>query len=126
MTTKEDFNRIFEIEDFVRKETHTLESIKVKCDEIIGNSAVKVTSFVLYPNDLRDSWFNVIVDGEKKSMWLFAIELLVGDEDFEDFLGWLHDFCSNFNVDEKPQHGCEIAYTYETVEWFDDEPEYIR
>lgn len=125
MTTKEDFKQIFEIEDFARKETHTLESIKVKCDEIIGNSAVKVTSFVFYPNDLRDSRFNVIVDGEKKSMWLFALESLVGDEDFEDFLGWLHDLCSNFNVDEERQHGCEVAYTYETVEWFDDEPEYI-
>lgn len=127
MTTKDDFKQIFEIEDSVRKETHTLESIEATgCEEPIGKN-VKVTGFVFYPNALKHSRFSVIVDEEKEgSLSLDALELLVEKEDFEDFLGWLHDLCSNFNVDEKPQHGCEVAYTYETVEWFDDEPEYIR
>jgi hypothetical protein len=141
MTTREDFNRIFEIEDSVRKETHTLESIEATgCEEPVGD--VVVTGFVFYPNALKNSRFSVIVD--KKNEWCFyknsprvkllegslsldALELLVDKEDFEDFLGLLHDVCSDFNVDdESPKIDGNAKYVYETVEWFNDEPEYIR
>jgi hypothetical protein len=128
MTTKEDFNRIFEIEDSVRKETHALESIEATgCEEPVGKN-VLVTGFVFYPNHLKHSRFSVIVDQEKEgSLSLDALELLVDKEDFEDFLGLLHDACSDFNVDDKkPNFGGEVKYVYDTVEWFDDEPEYIR
>ena len=128
MTTKEDFKQIFEIEDFARKETHTLESIEAtNCEEQIGKN-VLVTGFVFYPNHLKQSRFSVIVDEEKEgSLSLDALELLVDKEDFEDFLGLLHDACSDFNVDDKkPNFGGEVKYVYDTVEWFNDEPEYIR
>ena len=127
MTTKEDFNRIFEIEDSVRKETHTLESIEATCEEWIGKN-VLVTGFVFYPNHLKHSRFNVIVDQEKEgSLSLDALELMVDKEAFEDFLGLLHDACSDFNVDdESPKIDGNAKYVYETVEWFNDEPEYIR
>lgn len=127
MTTKEDFNRIFEIEDSVRKETHTLESIEATCEEWIGKN-VKVTGFVFYPNALKHSRFSVVVDKEKEgSLSLDALELLVNKEDFEDFLGLLHDVCSDFNMDdESPKIDGTAKYVYETVEWFNDEPEYIR
>lgn len=128
MTTKEDFKRIFEIEDFARKETHKLESIEAtNCEEQIGKNVV-VTGFVFYPNALKSSRFSVIVDGEKEgSLSLNALELLVEKEDFEDFLGLLLDACSDFSVDDKkPNFGGELKYIYDTVEWFNDEPEYIR
>ena len=127
MTTKEDFNRIFEIEDSVRKETHTLESFEATCEEWIGKN-VLVTGFVFYPNHLKHSRFNVIVDQEKEgSLSLDALELMVDKEDFEDFLGLLHDACSDFNVDDKsPKIDGTGKYVYETVEWFNDELEYIR
>lgn len=128
MTTKEDFKQIFEIEDFARKETHKLESIEAtNCEEQIGKNVV-VTGFVFYPNNLKSSRFSVIVDGEKEgSLSLNALELLVEKEDFEDFLGLLLDACSDFNVnDKKPKFGGEAKYVYDTVEWFNDEPEYIR
>jgi len=127
MTTKEDFKRIFEIEDFARKETHKLESIEAtNCEEQIGKNVV-VTGFVFYPNALKSSRFSVVVDKEKEgSLSLDALELLVEKEDFEDFLGLLLDVCSDFNVDdEKPNFGGEVKYRYDTVEWFNDEPEYI-
>lgn len=128
MTTKEDFKQIFEIEDFARKETHTLESIEATgCEEPIGKN-VLVTGFVFYPNNLKSSRFSVVVDEEKEgSLSLDALESLVDKEDFEDFLGLLHDACSDFNVDDKkPNFGGEVKYVYDTVEWFNDEPEYIR
>lgn len=128
MTTREDFKQIFEIEDFARKETHTLESIEAtNCEEQIGKNVV-VTGFVFYPNNLKNSRFSVIVDGEKEgSLSLNALELLVEKEDFEDFLGLLHDACSDFNVDDKsPKIDGKAKYIYDTVEWFNDEPEYIR
>lgn len=127
MTTKEDFKQIFEIEDFARKETHTLESIEATCEEWIGKN-VKVTGFVFYPNALKHSRFSVVVDKEKEgSLSLDALELLVDKEDFEDFLGLLHDVCSDFNVDdESPKIDGNAKYVYDTVEWFNDEPEYIR
>ena len=128
MTTRKDFNQIFEIEDSVRKETHTLESIEaIGCKEKIGKNVV-VTGFVFYPNNLKNSRFSVIVDGEKEgSLSLDALELLVEKEDFEDFLGLLLDACGDFNVnDEKPNFGGEVKYRYDTVKWFNDEPEYIR
>jgi hypothetical protein len=128
MTTREDFKQVFEIEDFARKETHTLESIEATgCEEQIGKN-VLVTGFVFYPNALKSSRFSVVVDQEKEgSLSLDALELLVDKEDFEDFLGLLHDACSDFNVDDKkPNFGGEVKYVYETVEWFNDEPEYIR
>lgn len=128
MTTRKDFNQIFEIENSVRKETHKLESIEAtNCEEQIGKNVV-VTGFVFYPNALKSSRFSVIVDGEKEgSLSLDALELLVEKEDFEDFLGLLLDACSDFNVDdEKPNFGGEVKYRYDTVEWFNDEPEYIR
>jgi hypothetical protein len=128
MTTKEDFKRIFEIEDSVRKETHTLESIEATgCKEQIGKNVV-VTGFVFYPNNLKHSRFSVVVDQKKEgSLSLDALELLVDKEDFEDFLGLLHDACSDFNVDdEKPKIDGTAKYVYETVEWFNDEPEYMR
>ena len=128
MTTREDFKQIFEIEDFARKETHTLESIEAtNCEEQIGKNVV-VTGFVFYPNSLKSSRFSVIVDGEKEgSLSLNALELLVEKEDFEDFLGLLHDACSDFNVnDKKPNFGGELTYIYNTVKWLHDEPEYIR
>lgn len=127
MTTKEDFKRIFEIEDFVRKETHTLESIEATgCKEPVGD--VVVTGFVFYPNALKNSRFSVIVDQEKEgSLSLDALELMVDKEDFEDFLGLLHDACSDFNVDdESPKIDGKAKYVYKTAEWFNDEPEYIR
>ena len=127
MTTREDFKQVFEIEDFARKETHTLESIEATgCEEPVGD--VVVTGFVFYPNALKHSRFNVIVDKEKEgSLSLDALESLVDKEDFEDFLGLLHDACSDFNVDDKkPNFGGEVKYVYETVEWFNDELEYIR
>ena len=131
MTTKEDFidfNQFFEIEDSVRKETHTLESIEAtNCEEQIGKNVV-VTGFVFYPNALKSSRFSVIVDGEKEgSLSLDALELLVEKEDFEDFLGLLLDACGDFNVnDKKLNFGGEVKYIYDTVEWFNDEPDYIR
>jgi hypothetical protein len=128
MTTKENFKQIFEIEDFARKETHTLESIEATgCEEPVGKN-VLVTGFVFYPNHLKHSRFSVVVNKEKEgSLSLDALELLVDKEDFEDFLGLLHDACSDFNVDDKkPNFGGEVKYVYETVEWFNDEPEYIR
>ena len=127
MTTREDFKRIFEIEDFARKETHTLESIEATgCEEPVGD--VVVTGFVFYPNALKHIRFSVIVDKEKEgSLSLDALELLVDKEDFEDFLGLLHDACSDFNVDdESPKIDGKAKYVYDTVEWFNDEPEYIR
>lgn len=128
MTTREDFKQIFEIEDSVRKETHTLESIEAtSCEEQIGKN-VLVTGFVFYPNVLKSSRFSVIVDEEKEgSLSLDALELLVEKEDFEDFLGLLLDACGDFNVnDKKPNFGGELKYRHDTVEWFNDEPEYIR
>ena len=128
MTTREDFKQIFEIEDFARKETHTLESIEAtNCEEQIGKNVV-VTGFVFYPNALKSSRFSVIVDGEKEgSLSLDALELLVEKEDFEDFLGLLLDACGDFNVnDKKLNFGGEVKYIYDTVEWFNDEPDYIR
>lgn len=131
MTTRKDFidfNQFFEIEDSVRKETHTLESIEAtNCEEQIGKNVV-VTGFVFYPNALKSSRFSVIVDGEKEgSLSLDALELLVEKEDFKNFLGLLHDACSDFNVDDKkPKFGGELKYIYDTVEWFNDEPDYIR
>lgn len=132
MTTREDFKQIFEIEDFARKETHTLESIEVtSCEEPVGKNVV-VTGFVFYHNDLKSSRFSVIVDGEKEgSLSLDALELLVEKEDFEDFLGLLLDACSDFlldayfdfNVDDKkPNFGGELTYIYNTVKWLHDEP----
>ena len=128
MTTREDFKQIFEIEDFARKETHKLESIEAtNCEEQIGKNVV-VTGFVFYPNNLKSSRFSVIVDGEKEgSLSLNALELLVEKEDFEDFLGLLLDACSDFNVDDEgPRINGTGKYIYDTVEWFNDEPEYIR
>lgn len=128
MTTREDFKQVFEIEDFARKETHTLESIEAtNCEEQIGKN-VLVTGFVFYPNNLKSSRFSVVVDEEKEgSLSLDALELLVDKEDFEDFLGLLHDACNDFNVDDKsPKIDGKAKYVYETVECFDDEPEYIR
>lgn len=122
-----DFNQFFEIEDSVRKETHTLKSIEATgCKEQIGKN-VLVTGFVFYPNALKNSRFSVIVDEKEGSLSLDALELLVEKEDFKDFLWLLHDACSDFNVnDEKPNFGGKVKYIYDTVEWFDDEPEYIR
>ena len=130
MTTRKDFidfNQFFEIEDSVRKETHTLESIEATgCKEQIGKN-VLVTGFVFYPNALKNSRFSVIVDEKEGSLSLDALELLVEKEDFKDFLWLLHDACSDFNVnDKKPNFGGEVKYIYDTVEWFNDEPEYIR
>lgn len=127
MTTREDFKQIFEIEDFARKETHTLEFIEATdCEEQIGKNVV-VTGFVFYPNALKNSRFSVIVDEKEGSLSLDALELLVEKEDFKDFLGLLHDACSDFNVDDKkPKFGGEVKYIYDTVEWFNDEPDYIR
>ena len=128
MTTKDDFKQIFEIENSVRKETHTLESIEATgCEEPVGKN-VLVTGFVFYPNALKHSRFSVVVDKEKEgSLSLDALESLVDKEDFEDFLGLLHDACSDFNVDDKkPNFGGEVKYVYDTVEWFNDEPEYMR
>ena len=94
MTTREDFKQVFEIEDFARKETHTLESIEATCCEETVGKNVLVTGFVFYPNNLKSSRFSVIVDEEKEgSLSLDALELLVDKEDFEDFLGLLHDAC---------------------------------
>ena len=130
MTTRKDFidfNQFFEIEDSVRKETHTLESIEATgCKEPVGKN-VLVTGFVFYPNDLKNSRFSVIVDEKEGSLSLDALELLVEKEDFKDFLWLLHDACSDFNVnDKKPNFGGEVKYRYDTVEWCNDEPEYIR
>ena len=130
MTTRKDFidfNQFFEIEDSVRKETHTLESIEAtNCEEPVGKN-VLVTGFVFYPNALKNSRFSVIVDEKEGSLSLDALELLVEKEDFKDCLGLLHDACSDFNVDDKsPKIDGKAKYIYDTVKWFDDEPEYIR
>jgi len=124
MVTKDDFKYPFQVNDVLRRLTHTLTIVEYTGSEPIGDY-VTVTDFVFYPQDMSRSRFSVVAPdyGQKSmqqgSLSFDALELLVGQTDFNTFLGFLHDLCSDFSVgDNKEGH---VKYDYDTEKWEEEE-----
>lgn len=122
MVTKDDFKYLFQIQDSYRRLTHNLTTVEYKGNEPIGDY-VTVTSFVFYLQDVSRSRFNVVAPDygqeamQEGSLSFDALELLVGETDFNVFLGFLHDLCSDFAIGEDKN----VKYDYDTEKWEEEE-----
>jgi hypothetical protein len=124
MVTREDFKYPFQVNDVLRRLTHTLTTVEYTGNEPIGDY-VAVTDFVFYPQDIKRSRFSLVAPdyGQKSmqqgSLSFDALELFVGKADFHAFLGFLHDLCSDFAVGEDEEG--RVKYDYNTEKWEEKE-----
>lgn len=124
MVTKDDFKYPFQIHDVLRRLTHNLTTVEYTGNEPIGDY-VTVTDFVFYPQDVSRSRFNVVAPdyGQKAmqegSLSFNALESFVGETDFNVFLGFLHDLCSDFAIGEDEEE--HVKYDYDTEKWEEEE-----
>jgi hypothetical protein len=117
MISLTDFKRPFEHEDYDAKATHTLEYLSFSGDEELIGKDVTLIAYVFYPNNLSKSLFRIKSKDQEGAVCLGALEFLLTRDEYEDFLGGLHDTCSDFCGEETDDHYKGLKFVFGTEEW---------
>ena len=117
MISLSDFKRPFEHDDHDAKVTHTLAYIEFSGDEELIGKDVTLVSYVFNPNYPSKSLFRVKTKDQEGAVCLGALEFLLTSDEYEDFLGGLHDTCSDFCGEETDDHYKGLKFVFDTEEW---------